>query len=79
MPIPPTPVRPALLLQEDDSAPDARKYFELEFPLHSGGLSLERFKAEARVEDFDDGFATYWHLGRLILAISADDPFYSLY
>jgi len=79
MPIPPTPLQPLLLLQEDDCAPDARESFLANFPLHSGGLSLEEFKDEARCEDFDDGFATYWYLGPLILSISADDPFYSLH
>lgn len=79
MPIPLTPLQPLLLLQQDDCSPDALESFDANFPLHSGGLSLEEFKSKAHREDFDDGFATYWYLDRLILSISADDPFYSLH
>ena len=79
MPIPLTPLQSLLLLQEDDCAPDALESFLADFPLHSGGLSLEEFKDKAHREDFDDGFATYWYLGPLILSIHADDPFYSLH
>ena len=79
MPIPLAPVPPLLLLQEDDCAPDAWESFAAKFPLYSGGLSVEKFKKLACREDFDDGFATYWHLGQLTLSVSADDPFYSLH
>ena len=70
---------PLLLLQEDDCAPDAWESFAAKFPLHSGGMSVEKFKKLACREDFDDGFATYWRLGQLTLSVSADDPFYSLH
>jgi len=79
MPVPLTPFTPLLLLQEDECAPDAYESFAASFLLHSGGLSLEEFKSKAHRESFDDGFATYWHFGQLILSISADDPFYSLH
>jgi hypothetical protein len=72
-------VPPLLLLQEDDRAPDAWESFATKFPVHSGGLSVEEVKKVACREDFDDGFATYWHLGQLTLSISADDPFHSLH
>jgi hypothetical protein len=79
MAIPLSPLYLPLLLQEDDCAPDARESFVANFPLHSGGLSLDEFKGKAHREDFDDGFYTYWYLDRLILSISADNPFYSLH
>ena len=79
MPIPLVPVPPLLLLQEDDCAPDAWESFATKFPLHSGGLSVEKFKKLACREEFDNGFATYWHHGQLTLSVSADDPFYSLH
>jgi hypothetical protein len=79
MPIPLTPLQPLLLLQEDECAPDAQESFLANFPLHSGGLSLEEFKGKARREVFDDGFAICWYLDQLILSISADYPFYSLH
>lgn len=79
MPIPPLPRACRLLLQEDDCAPDAREFFEQSFPAVAGGLTLAEFKLQAHCQDFDDGFATYWYLGRLILSISADDPFLCLH
>lgn len=75
----PIPLGSRLLLQQDDCAPDALEFFERDFPAAAGGLTLAEFKLRARREDFDDGFATYWYLGRLILSISADDPFYELH
>jgi hypothetical protein len=79
MAIPLTPLKPLLLLQQDDCAPDSFESFAASFPSHSGGLSLKEFKSKARRESFDAGFAIYWHLGDLSLSISADDPFYSLH
>ena len=72
-------VPPLLLLQQDDCAPDAWESFAAKFPLHSGGLSVEKFKKLACREDFGDGFAIYWRLGQLTLSVSVDDPFYSLH
>ena len=71
MAIPLTPLKPLLLLQQDDCAPDSFESFAASFPSHSGGLSLEEFKSKARRESFDAGFAIYWHLGDLSLSISA--------
>ena len=79
MPVPLVPLKPLLLLQQDDCAPDSLESFATNFPLHSGGVSLDEFKNKARREEFDGGFAIYWHLDQLILSISADDPFYSLH
>jgi hypothetical protein len=79
MPIPPLPLSCRLLLRRDECAPDGGESFENAFPAAAGGLTLAEFKLRARREDFDDGFATYWYLGRLILSISADDPFYELH
>ena len=73
------PLKPLLLLQQDDCAPDSFDSFAANFPSHSGGLSLKDFKSKARRESFGGGFTIYWYLGDLILSISADDPFYSLH
>jgi hypothetical protein len=75
----PIPLGSQLLLSQDDCAPDALEFFERDFPAAAGGLTLAEFKLQARRQEFVDSLATYWYLGRLILSISADDPFYELH
>lgn len=67
-----------LLLAEDDTAPDAREYFEKDF-LALVGRTVEEFKETAHRREIDDGYAVEFFFGDLVLSASADSPWYKLH
>ena len=68
----------ALLLAEDDAAPDAREYFEKYF-LKVVGKTVREFEEVAYKRELDDGYAVEYCFGDLALTASADSPWYRLY
>ena len=68
----------ALLLEEDDCAPDAREYFERDF-LKMVGKTMREFEKVAHKRELDDGYAVEYCFGDLVLTASADSPWYKLY
>lgn len=68
-----------IVLQEDDKAPDARKYFGKAFDKETGGC----FKTlMGHCANRDDGYCLYWDLtmpnGVYVLSLEAGDPFFKL-
>ena len=66
------------ILYEDDCAPDAREYFDIDMKKITG-MTVTEFENAAVLTELDNGMIMQYAYGPFILEYSGDDPFYRLY
>lgn len=67
-----------IVLQEDECAPDALEYFQINFELMFN-ISFKEWLKKAEYKDIDDGYGSEYTLGDIEVSYYADAPYWVIY
>lgn len=71
-------IKTELWFGQDDCDPDSMEYFEKSF-LKNIGEKFDEWIKKSEKEIIDDGYEVRYHLGKVVVIISADHQFYNVY